>query len=81
MSFRHPLARAAKVWTARDRSGLEQRVLVIVTTIELDEAHNSSKKAKALVDRLSSAAREHLKATSEASAFVLVKRVHDWARE
>ena len=77
MTFRHPLARAAKIWTARDNSGLERRVLVIVTTIPLDKEHDSSKKA--LVDRLSSAAREHLKATSEASAFVLVNRVHDWA--
>ena len=53
-----------------DHTGNEQRVLVIATTIPLDKADNSFKKS--LVKRLSSAAREHLKATSGADAFVLV---------
>jgi len=36
MAFSHPLARGAKVWTAKTHDGNEQRVLVIVTTIPLD---------------------------------------------
>ena len=80
MPFRHPLARAAKVWTARDlNDGQEHRILVIVTTIPLDRAHDSYKKS--LVDRLSSAAKAHLLATSEATSFVLVNRLRDWSRE
>ena len=80
MPFSHPLARAAKVWTARDlNDGQEHRILVIVTTIPLDRAHDSYKKS--LVDRLSSAAKAHLLATSEATSFVLVNRLRDWSRE
>ena len=79
MPFRHPLARAAKVWTARDLSdGHEHRVLVIVTTIQLNKAHDSYKKT--LVERLSSAAKAHLLATSEATSFVLVNRLRDSSR-
>jgi hypothetical protein len=37
--FSHPLARAARVWTAEERDGPEQRVLVIVMTMELDPAN------------------------------------------
>jgi hypothetical protein len=80
MPFRHPLARAAKVWTARGLTdGREHRVLVIVTTIPLDEAGQPHKKS--LVDRLSAAAKAHLVATSEATSFVLVNRLRDWSRE
>jgi hypothetical protein len=80
MPFHHPLASAAKVWTARRLSdGHEHRVLVIVTTIPLNEASEPHKKS--LVDRLSSAAKAHLVATSEATSFVLVNRLRDWSRE
>jgi hypothetical protein len=79
MSFRHPLARAAKVWSAIDHSGHEHRILVIVTTIPLNRTHESHKKA--LLKRLSSAAKEYLTATSEATSFVLVNRIRDWTSE
>ena len=76
MSFRHPLARAAKVWTSNDGHGHEHRVLVIVTTMPLDKTqkhHNNS-----LVERLSSAAKEHIVMTSEADSLVLINRIRDW---
>ncbi len=58
MSFSHPLARAAKVWTAKTHDGGEQRVLVIVTTIPLEPGDKGYKKP--LVERLSRAARDYL---------------------
>ena len=68
--FSHPLARAARVWTARNLDGSEQRVLVIVTTMELDPAGRHYKKK--LAEKLSHAASEHLAQSSDASAFVIV---------
>jgi hypothetical protein len=76
MAFSHPLARGAKVWTARSGEDKEQRVLVIVTTIPLDAHHKGYKKT--LVDKLSRAAREHLAESKDAEAFVLINRLRDW---
>ena len=76
MAFSHPLARGAKVWTARGGDDKEQRVLVIVTTIPLDSHHKGYKKS--LVDKLSRAAREHLAESKDAEAFVLINRLRDW---
>ena len=58
MAFSHPLARGAKVWTAKAHDGGEQRVLVIVTTIPLDPGEKGYKKS--LVERLSRAAGDYL---------------------
>ena len=58
MAFSHPLARGAKVWTAKAHDGSEQRVLVVVTTIPLDPGEKGYKKS--LVERLSRAARDYL---------------------
>ena len=58
MAFSHPLARGAKVWTARAQDGSEQRVLVIITTIPLDPGEKGYKKS--LVERLSRGARDYL---------------------
>lgn len=76
MSFSHPLARGAKVWTAKSGDDKEQRVLVVVTTISLDLHHKGYKKG--LVDKLSRAAREHIAASKDAEAFMLVNRLRDW---
>jgi hypothetical protein len=76
MSFSHPLARGAKVWTAKADDGSEQRVLVIVTTIPLEPKEKGYKKS--LVERLSRAAREYLAESKEASSFMLVHRLRDW---
>jgi hypothetical protein len=76
MSFSHPLARGAKVWTAKAHDGSEQRVLVIVTTIPLEPNEKGYKKS--LVERLSRAAREHLADSNEAVSFMLVHRLREW---
>ena len=67
MAFSHPLARAAKVWTAKTPDGGEQRILVIVTTIPLEPTNKDYKKS--LVERLSRAASDYL-AELERSRFV-----------
>jgi hypothetical protein len=77
MAFSHPLARAAKVWTAKAHDGGEQRVLVIVTTIALDPGEKGYKKS--LVERLSRAARDHLADSNEAASFMLMNRMRDWS--
>jgi hypothetical protein len=76
MSFSHPLARGAKVWTAKAHDGSEQRVLVIVTTIPLEPDEKGYKKS--LVERLSRAARDYLTASNEAASFMLLHRLRDW---
>ena len=77
MAFSHPLARGAKVWTARAHDGSEQRVLVIVTTIALDPGEKGYKKS--LVERLSRAARDYLADSNEAPSFLLMSRLRDWS--
>jgi hypothetical protein len=79
MTFSHPLARAAKVWRAKTHDGGEQRLLVIVTTIPLDEKSKQYKKG--LVERLSNAAQKYLTESAAASGFVLINRMRDWAGE
>jgi hypothetical protein len=76
MAFIHPLARGAKVWTAKSGEDGEQRILVIVTTIPLDSQHKGYKKS--LVEKLSRAAREHLADSKEAEGFMLINRLRDW---
>ena len=76
MAFSHPLARGAKVWTARAHDGGEQRVLVIVTTIPLDPGEKGYKKS--LVERLSRAARDYLADSNDAASFMLMSRLRDW---
>ena len=76
MAFSHPLARGAKVWTAKAQDGGEQRVLVIVTTIPLEPNDKGYKKS--LVERLSRAARDYLADSNEAASFLLMSRMRDW---
>ena len=76
MAFVHPLARGAKVWTAKSQDDSEQRILVIVTTIPLDANQKGYKRS--LVERLSRAARDHLAESKEAGAFMLINRLRDW---
>lgn len=74
--FTHPLARAAHVWSAQGLDGSERRILVIVTTMELDPKRVRYDGMK--VERLSRAAKGYLARSSEATAFVLMNRPRDW---
>ncbi|MDX7952724.1 hypothetical protein P7D22_16270 [Lichenihabitans sp. Uapishka_5] len=78
-TFKHPLARDAKVWTTGGgQDGTTRRLLVVITTLELDETHKGFKADK--VARLSDAARDWLKTqATEADDFVLINRPRDWA--
>jgi hypothetical protein len=77
--FSHPLARAARIWTAQKREGSGQRVLVIVTTMELDPG--SERYNKKLVEKLSRAAQEYLALSSLASGFVIMNPMRQWRRD
>ena len=74
--FRHPLARRAQVWTAKTKHG-DERVLVIVTTLELDP--ESDRYRKRLVDRLTKAADDFVDQHKDVSGHMLVARPRDWA--
>ncbi len=74
--FVHPLCRAARIFEAERQDGSEERVLVIVTTMELDPA--SSRYKKSFVEKLSHAARDYLTQSAEATSYVLVNRVRHW---
>ncbi len=76
MEFSHPLARAAKIWSLKSVKGPDQNVLVIVTTMALD-AESKSYKPK-LVERLTTAARDYLATSEDATSFVLVNRLREW---
>jgi hypothetical protein len=76
--FSHPLARTARVWTTQNLDGSEQRVLAIVTTMELDPANERYNNK--LVAKLSRAASEFLALSSVASAFVIMNSMRQWRR-
>ena len=75
MTFVHPLARSAKVFTAHHRDGTQQ-ILAIVTTLELDPRGEHYKKR--FVDKLSDAARDYVSRSDHVSAFMLMNRPKDW---
>jgi acyl-CoA synthetase (AMP-forming)/AMP-acid ligase II len=76
-AFTHPLARDAKIWETSGSNGAPSRILVIITTLELEKAHKSYKADK--VDRLAGAAKEWLQQHAlAASDFVLINRPRDW---
>ena len=76
MSFAHPLAKKAKIWPMTSLDGSERRVLVVVTTLELDPENGNYKKK--LVERLTAAASLYLEANGGVTAFILPNRVKDW---
>lgn len=77
MTFSHPLARHVTVGTTNGVSKRPRKILVIMTTLELDPG---SKKFKAdKVKILSDAAEEWVEANvSEATDFMLINRAKDW---
>lgn len=78
MTFKHPLARDAKVWPTGGAKGKSKRLLVIITTLELDKDQKKFDAAK--IERLSGAAREWMDGNpGEASDFLLMNRPRDWA--
>jgi hypothetical protein len=76
MTFSHPLARSAKVFVAHSHRGMEQQILVIVTTAELDP--QSERYKKRLVEKLSAAARDYVARSDRVTAFLLMNPLKDW---
>ncbi len=74
--FVHPLCRAAHIFEAERLDGSEERVLVIVTTMELDPS--SPRYKKNLVEKLSYAAKGYLTKSSDATSYVLLNRLRNW---
>ncbi len=73
MKFTHPLARSARVWLAEMLEGEPQKVLTIVTTLELDPEHKKYKPDQ--VERLRTFAREFLAENpGKAAGFVLMNK-------
>ena len=77
MSFNHPLARDAQVWSTGGKKGKVKRLLVIITALELDEDHPKHKKDK--VTELSKAASEWIDENpQESEDFILMSRPKKW---
>lgn len=76
MKFSHPLARSAKVWPAYLTAGSVHKILVVVTTLELDPDDKKFKPDH--VERLSAASRTFLADhPGKADGFVLVHKSKD----
>ncbi|HXT08825.1 MAG TPA: hypothetical protein VN715_18050 [Roseiarcus sp.] len=75
-TFKHPLARRATSVKARLRDGGEQTLLVVLTTLELDE------KAKGFnaknIGRLRQAAEAFLTEDAEFAGYAILNRPKDW---
>lgn len=76
MNFSHPLARAARVWQAN--VGGPRKVLIVVTTLELDPHREGYKKK--LVEGLSSAVDEFVVASDDLDGYCLINRPREWNR-
>jgi hypothetical protein len=76
MSFSHPLARAAHVWQAN--VGGPRKLLIVVTTLELDPHRKGYKKE--LVEGLSSAVDEFVVASDDLDGYCLINRLREWNR-
>ena len=74
--FKHPLARRAKVWTSKTRDGVARPLLVILTTLTLDEKDKDFRKK--LVDKLDKAASDYVAQSPELAGYLLVNRPKEW---
>lgn len=75
-TFKHPLARKSATAKLRLRDGGEQALLVILTTLELDETAKGFR-AKS-VERLRHAADAFLEEADEFAGYTMVNRPKDW---
>ena len=77
-SFQHPLARDAKIWSSAGLAGQAQPILVIITSLELDPAHQRFNARN--FERLTTAAKEWVEANAgTASDYLLMNRPKKWA--
>ena len=77
MSFSHPLARNAHVWSTGGKKGKTKRLLVVITTLQLDPDHDKYKPEQ--VGKLSEAAGQWVEEhAAEATDFLLMNRPKTW---
>ena len=76
MTFTHPAARGAKVWTAKLKSGETKNLLIVMTNAEL----NAEKKRYngQVVEKLVDAIEEYLQGNDDVDGYVLANRMRDW---
>ncbi len=75
-AFKHPLARNATVAKARQRGGADETLLLIVTTLELEESAKGFNQRN--VARLRHAADEYVAGAPGISGYALVNRPKEW---
>ena len=75
-AFKHPLARRATTAKVRLRDGSEQTLLVILTTLELDETAKGFHAKN--VERLRQAAADFLGEAEGLAGYTIVNRPKDW---
>ena len=75
-AFKHPLARKATIATAHPRKGGEQKMLLIVTTLELDPGGKGFNAKN--VERLHNAAKAQVAEEPGLSGYLIVDRPKDW---
>jgi len=75
-AFKHPLARRATTAKARLRDGSEQTLLVILTTLELDESAKGFHARN--LERLRHAADAFLAEVEGLAGYTIVNRPKEW---
>jgi hypothetical protein len=75
-TFKHPLARRATTTIAHAPDGAERKLLVIVTTLELDAGAKGFNRGN--VERLHAAARAYLAETAQPADYAIINRPKDW---
>jgi hypothetical protein len=76
VTFTHPAARGAKVWTAKLKSGETKSLLIVMTNAELNR--DKKRYNAAVVDGLISAIDEYLRENGGIDGYVLSNRMRDW---
>ncbi len=75
-AFKHPLARKASTAKVRLRDGAEETMLLILTTMELDES--SKRFSRKNVERLHDAAKAFLADAQGLAGYAIVNRPKEW---
>jgi hypothetical protein len=75
-NFKHPLARKATTAKLRLRDGGEGSLLLILTTMELDES--AKRFSRKNYDRLNDSARNFLAETEGLAGYAILNRPKEW---
>jgi hypothetical protein len=76
VTFTHPAARGAKVWTAKLKSGETKTLLIVMTNAELNK--EKKKYNEFVVDPLVLAIEEYIHDNDHIDGYVLANRMRDW---